>query len=267
MKIETPFAEAAQIAAAWKPGREVVPSAALRALRNKGALSEGIDQIIRLGGGVLGGRAHLYSSLNRDAARALRSGQGDVARRLAREASTLEGSAPARLLAPLALGVRVPAPSASQALAEAARSDRRVFDAIKLLTKRTSKVRREVLGDDEPQILFGTVVQGGPGIPFMIEVDLTGERLPLVTDRIWSETVRPGFPVCVRVERSGICQLLISYEEALELPTAPATLANHSGSAFDRPLPTRDSAVEIPASLLWAAATVSRPRPIAISED
>jgi hypothetical protein len=68
----------------------------IRALKAKNALSPGISFTTRGTAGRLGGRVHLYSALNRDAARAARRKDSVTAERLAKAAARLDASPEAK---------------------------------------------------------------------------------------------------------------------------------------------------------------------------
>ena len=68
----------------------------IRALKDKHALSPGLSFTTRGTAGRLGGRVHLYSALNRDAARAARRKDFATAERLAKAAARLDASPEAK---------------------------------------------------------------------------------------------------------------------------------------------------------------------------
>jgi hypothetical protein len=71
----------------------------IRALKDKHALSQGLSFTTRGAAGRLGGRVHLYSALNRDAARAARRKDFVTAMRLAKAAARLDASPEAKKIA------------------------------------------------------------------------------------------------------------------------------------------------------------------------
>jgi hypothetical protein len=71
----------------------------IRALKDKHALSPGLSFTTRGMAGRLGGRVHLYSALNRDAARAARRKDFLAATRLAKAAARLDASPEAKKIA------------------------------------------------------------------------------------------------------------------------------------------------------------------------
>ncbi|HMJ34780.1 MAG TPA: hypothetical protein VK501_12780 [Baekduia sp.] len=71
----------------------------IRALKDKHALSPGLSFTTRGAAGRLGGRVHLYSALNRDAARAARRKDLVTAARLAKAAARLDASPEAKKIA------------------------------------------------------------------------------------------------------------------------------------------------------------------------
>lgn len=99
MSIGLPLVTRREIVREYRPDGTVTEASAVRRLRQKGALSGGVSVEARGAGGRLGGRLHLYSALNRDAARAVRQRRDALAVRIGTAAGRVEKSAEARRLA------------------------------------------------------------------------------------------------------------------------------------------------------------------------
>lgn len=270
MKSENPFVDPEQIAATWRPGAGLDPSNALRALRKKEALSTGVGEVIRQSNGVLAGRVLFYSSLNRDAAQALRSGDELLARRLAGAASKIERSPGAIELAKAAARTRIidRLDSSPHILIETVKDNPHLANVVKRISDRTSKLRRRYMGNDEPQFFFGRVAEWSQGDSFVIQLDHFGERMRLGVVPNWAYRIQPGLALCLRVEHSGNGQVLVSYDEAIDTPDENATPDNIDVVdyyPYNRPLPNSQNAFELPAELI-SIPTFQRPRPVDVVE-
>lgn len=95
--VEEPFVTRDQILAIFRPGRPATESP-FRTLRKHQLASSGRRVDVRTGTGRLLGRAHLYSSLNTDAARAARGDDHTLAAQFAARARQLECSKDARVV-------------------------------------------------------------------------------------------------------------------------------------------------------------------------
>jgi hypothetical protein len=105
MPFELPLVTRREIARELRLERDVSDASALRNLKNKGALSAGVDVSVRGPSGRVHGRLHLYSALNRDAARAVRHGQAAIALKLCRAATAVERSAEMRRVTTALAGI------------------------------------------------------------------------------------------------------------------------------------------------------------------
>lgn len=99
MPIALPLVTRREIVREYRPDETVTVDSGVRALRSKKALSFGLSIPTRGPGGELGGRVHLYSALNRDAARAARRGDIASAVRIGKAAARLEASPEAKHIA------------------------------------------------------------------------------------------------------------------------------------------------------------------------
>jgi len=96
MPVALPFVTRREIAREYRPDGTVSDESAIRSLRDKQSLSAGISVVARKGSGKLGGRLHVYSALNREAARAARRHDYVLAVRIAKAARALESTPEAR---------------------------------------------------------------------------------------------------------------------------------------------------------------------------
>ena len=99
MTTDLPLVTRREIVREYRPDGTVTDASAVRRLRKKGALSSGVSVEARGVRGQLGGRLHVYSALNRDAARAVRQHHDALAVRIGKAAGRVERSREARRLA------------------------------------------------------------------------------------------------------------------------------------------------------------------------
>jgi hypothetical protein len=85
-----PLVDRRQLARALKPGTTASQENALRGLKRKGLLTEGLQVPQRRADGKVAGRASVYSSLNRDVLVLIRKGLMPDARALAKQARRIE---------------------------------------------------------------------------------------------------------------------------------------------------------------------------------
>ncbi|GEM_PF-3024083 len=97
MLLEVPIVTKREIVRAYT-SQSKTPDSAMRTLRSKQAVSEGIEAPVRAAGGRLGGSVHVYCAINRDAARAVRLKQLELAHQLAERAGRIERSSAMRRL-------------------------------------------------------------------------------------------------------------------------------------------------------------------------
>lgn len=158
MSIGLPLVTRREIVREYRPDGTVTDASAVRRLRSKGALSAGVSVEARRAGGRLGGRLHLYSALNRDAARAVRQGRDALAVRIGKAAGRLEKSGEARRLA-AALSDLGGAATASQ-LAHALSSPALIADASALQAMHQD-LRRQLGLAQSSTVLTGHVASLG----------------------------------------------------------------------------------------------------------
>jgi hypothetical protein len=99
MPVALPLITRQEITREYRPDEKVTIDSAIHALRAKKALSSGLSVTLRTRAGALSGRMHLYSALNRDAARAARRGDYAMAARIGEQAARLDASPEAERIA------------------------------------------------------------------------------------------------------------------------------------------------------------------------
>jgi hypothetical protein len=99
MPLSLPVVTRREVARELRLAGDISEASALRSLKAKGALSDGIDVTRRGAGGKVEGRLHIYSALNRDAARAIRHNRPELAVELCKAAARLERSPELRRIA------------------------------------------------------------------------------------------------------------------------------------------------------------------------
>jgi hypothetical protein len=183
MPTPLPLVTRREIVREYRPDDTVTVDSGIRALRAKSALSAGLSFVARGAGGELGGRVHLYSALNRDAARAARRGDLHSADRISKAASRLEKSPEATQLinalskrsaggltenvgaivvgaAALAAGTAVPAGApgiAGAAGLAQALSTPALTDYVAKLQRSMARARKELNLGNVPTILNGRI--------------------------------------------------------------------------------------------------------------
>jgi hypothetical protein len=154
MPIELPLVTRREIVREYRPESAVTEASAIRGLRAKHVLSDGLTVEMRGVGGRLGGRLHVYSALNRDAARALRRHDLNLAVRLGKAAAALEQSPEMRRLASaLATGGAV---GSTAALARAL-SVPSVAKDVALLQRKHIEARTQIAKTLAPTVLAGRI--------------------------------------------------------------------------------------------------------------
>ncbi|HEV2999668.1 MAG TPA: hypothetical protein VGW75_02925 [Solirubrobacteraceae bacterium] len=258
MLAELPFATAEDIAAEYKPGVDVSVKGALRTLRAKRVVSDGIGVRPRGVGGRVSGARHVYSSLNLDAVRLYRRGDETGARRLARRAASLERRKEARRTAEELARELARGESLYPALDRLLRTDARRF--VVALTAHTEAQRRDVeetlgLG----AAMFARIASLAEGELVELRLEGSGAALPIRhVDLSPHTTLCLGAGVSLRWEPLGHGLTLLKSDAALDLGDEPAV------RPYERALPAEDARVELTGALS-VQATVRRPPPVPIA--
>ncbi len=155
MPIELPLVTRREIVREYRPESAVTEASAIRGLRAKHVLSDGLTVEMRGVGGRLGGRLHVsYRALNRDAARALRRHDLKLAVQLGKAAAALERSPEMRRLhSALAAGGAV---DSTAALARAL-SVPSVAKDVALLQRKHIEARTQIAKTLAPIVLAGRI--------------------------------------------------------------------------------------------------------------
>lgn len=215
---------------------------AIRALKGKNALSSGLSFTPRGTGGQLGGRVHLYSALNRDAARAARRKDYVLAERLSKAAARLEASPEAKnIIDALALvpGAGLAGPGNLARLLSAPQ----LADDVTGLLRKLARARRGLKGDALPAQFAGhvtyfldtTAIVTLHGVPAPVPVP--AETLAIVG------AGAVGCPVMASWEVLSNGRTMISVEPAIDMPDVNAhgePLVNMYGTPWGKVLSTVD---------------------------
>ena len=216
MPVALPFVTRSDIAREYRPDGTVSDASAIRSLRVKHSLSDGISVFARRGAGRLGGRLHVYSALNREAARAARRGDAALAVRIAKAARALEATAQAGRLTSVLI----------EAMAASGRVDlARVLSRPDLLADITELQRRQAdalrqLGVIAPATFTGYVARIDGAQAWL---DLAGVTAPVLIPRVLLEQAGVGSigsAVAASWEILAGGRTLMTVERALD--TAPA---------------------------------------------
>jgi hypothetical protein len=190
----------------------------IRALKGKHALSPGLSFTTRGTAGRLGGRVHLYSALNRDAARAARRKDFVTAARLAKAAARLDASPEAKKIA-AALNTIAGAGGVSSA-AELARllAAPQLAAEVTGLQRKLARARRGLDAETTPARFNGRIVALSD-VAAMVE--LQGLPSPVLVPAV---TVRAagigsvGSAVIASWEILAGGRTMLSVEPAIEMP-------------------------------------------------
>jgi hypothetical protein len=242
MPIELPLVTRREIVREYRTASEVTEASAIRRLRAKHALSDGLTVEMRGTAGRLGGRLHFYSALNRDAARALRRHDTKLAVRLGKAAGSLE-RAPAmhKLVAALATVGPV---HTTAGLARALSAPAMAQD-VASLERDYIKTRSQLAKAFAPTVLAGHVAGLDDATAFL-KFPHHGSTLPMPRLLIDEAGVAQlGAAVSAIWEMLPGGRTLITIEAAVDNPELTADdepLADIYGSPWGRILSEADSA-------------------------
>ncbi|WCB95674.1 hypothetical protein DSM104299_04423 [Baekduia alba] len=190
----------------------------IRALKDKHALSPGLGFTTRGTAGRLGGRVHLYSALNRDAARAARRKDYAMAERLAKAAARLDASPEAKRIA-AALSTIAGAGGISSA-AELARllAAPQLAAEVTGLQRKLARARRGLDAETAPAQFSGRIVALND-VAAMLELQglPAPVSVPAVTVRVLGVGA-VGSPVVACWEILAGGRTMLSVEPAIEMP-------------------------------------------------
>ncbi len=261
MIVELPLVTGEEIASEYRPGGGVTAKAALRRLRERGMISEGLSKRPRTSTGRVAGALHVYSTLNLDAARAARSDETANAQRFVKAARKIERHRrTAELLSGLVeLGGQT--------------SLRRRFEWAAMLEPSVRASLREVA--EETAAIRNRLVHGYPLAPPRLglvtrlddeiaELEFEGGSGPLpmpVADLVALDSAFVGAHLALRFEPFGRGQTLIKALPAIKLDGE-----GNEGRIYpyERPLPELEGPLTLAAGLA-ALPSVRRPRRIEIA--
>lgn len=230
------------------------------------------------------GRPHIYSALNRDAARLARHGRDEEARRFAKEADRLEASEVTRSFVTSLerlLSERSRDPNRLVISATAGSGKTLVFaELLRVMLERDASVRPAVMNivhdvdavrartsslDDIQVKVYGKVTRV---LDDLAELEVEkGRRVVLPVDELDELGLSaPGTPIVLLWERWGKGRVLVESEPAIELAGVNETTSDASNDDFDPfsygEVPVHDMAAEELTALLRRPGTLRVPRPI-----
>ncbi len=215
--------------------------AVLRTLRTNHALSKGLAGQRRASAGRLNGAMHLYCSLNRDAARALRHKDKDLAQQLAQAATRVEAMKATRTLADAI--EQQSADSSPRLLAEVlARPE--LTTALREVDRAIIAERRELPSEPRMTVASGRVTAlNGVSATIALDDDLTPLAVPreLLREEDLDEE---GAVLAARWELMGEGMSLLALEPVIDLPatdTSAEPLVDIYGTPWGQVLTDADS--------------------------
>jgi hypothetical protein len=199
-------------------GRGVTVDNGIRALKDKHALSPGLSFTTRGTAGRLGGRVHLYSALNRDAARAARRKDFATAARLAKAAAKLDASPEAKKIA-AALSTIAGAGGVGSAV-ELARllAAPQLASEVTGLQRKLARARRGLDAETTPAQFGGRIIAMGD-VAAMVELQGLPSPVPVPTVLVRAAGIGAiGSAVIASWEILGGGRTMLSVEPAIEMP-------------------------------------------------
>jgi hypothetical protein len=189
----------------------------IRALKAKHALSPGLSFTTRGTAGRLGGRVHLYSALNRDAARAARRKDYATAERLAKAAARLDASPEAKKIA-AALSTIAGAAGVGSA-AELARllAAPQLAAEVTGLQRKLGRARRGLNAETTPAQFSGRIVAMSD-VAVMVELQGLPAPVPVPTVTVHAAGIGSiGSAVIASWEILAGGRTMLSIEPAIEM--------------------------------------------------
>jgi hypothetical protein len=241
MPIALPFVTRSEIVREYRPDETVTVDSAMRSLRSKNALSPGLSIATRAAGGQLGGRLHLYSALNRDAARAVRRHDFVSAVRIAKAAARLDASPEAKRLAS---SVAIEASAAGAAgLARALAAPGLLAD-VAALQRKIARARAALKPALAPTVLSGRI-SGLSDAVAMVSLEGLSQPVPVplsMVEAVGAGTV--GAAVSAMWELLPGGRSILTLEPAVDAPEVNALgepLVDLYGTAWGRVLTAADA--------------------------
>ncbi|WP_027006871.1 hypothetical protein [Conexibacter woesei] len=189
----------------------------IRALKDKRALSPGLSFTTRGTAGHLGGRVHLYSTLNRDAARAARHKDYESAERLSKAAARLEASPEAKKIVAQLSSLSGPAIGGAADLARLLAAPQ-LASALAGLQRKQARARRGLKEGTVPAQFVGRVV-ALTKVAALVELDGLPSHIPVPTATMQAAGVGAvGSAVVASWEMLGNGRTMLSVEPAIDMP-------------------------------------------------
>jgi hypothetical protein len=259
---ELPFTIADQIAAEYKPGAGVSTKAALRTLRDKELITQGVSRPILGEKGKLAGELHFYSSLNVDVVRLHRMGYEPAARKLVQAARRIERQKETRTIADgLMARPELAATGLHTAFSEMLATKR--GDVLRSVTENTERHRREIGAADGVEAPTYAKIMKLYGDVAELKLENSEIIVPFPRSELLGAMlmVLVGATIALVREQLGPGITLLRTTGALDLGAAAGPAAAYPPA---RPLPEHREPVVLE-GVLTAAATIPTPRRLAIS--
>lgn len=258
---ELPFTIADQIAAEYKPGAGVSTKAALRTLRDKELITQGVSRPILGEKGKLAGELHFYSSLNVDAVRLHRMGYEPAARKLVQAARRIERQKETRTIADgLMARPELATTGLHTAFSEMLATKR--GDVLRSVTEGTERHRREIGAADGVEAPTYAKIMKLHGDVAELKLENSEFIVPFPRSELLGAMlmVLVGATIALVREQLGPGITLLRTSGALDLGAgAIPAVYPHA-----RPMP-EDREPVVLEGVLTAAATIPTPRRLAIS--
>jgi hypothetical protein len=261
MLAELPFTIADQIAAEYKPGAGVSTKAALRTLRDKQLITQGVSRPIPGTKGKLAGELHLYSSLNIDAVRMHRMGHEPAARMLVKAAGRIEKKKETVAIADdLAQRSGLAVTGLHLAFSEMLTTQQ--GDVLRAVTEDTERARRKIAGADGVEPPAYAKIMKLHGDVAELKLENSEAVFSFTRSELQSAMLMVFVGATVALVREHLApgMTLLRTSGALDLgaTSGPAVYP------YARPLPADRGPVALEGALS-AATTIPTPRRIAIS--
>ena len=255
---ELPFITAEDIAAEYRPGAKVGVKSAMRTLRGKGIVSDGLAVRSRGQGGRMVGSGHLYSALNVDAVQLYRRGDEKGAKELAKRAAKLERRKDVKALA-LALGTTYSRHGVLyRAIGDLMNDETRTV--VRAVAEETEAERQQLTTKFGLRVpTFGRVCELHGDLA-ELRLEETGKVMHIPKADLWATDASLGACVALHWEPLGKGLTLLKAGAALDLDDDRKLGSTYP---YSRALPADNSRVDL-TDVLSTNATIRRPRRVSI---
>jgi hypothetical protein len=218
MSVALPLVTRHEIVRDFRLDEAVTVDNGIRALKDKHALSPGLSFTTRGTAGRLGGRVHLYSALNRDAARAARRKDFATASRLAKAAARLDASPEAKkIVAALSTIAGAGAVGSAVDLARLLAAPQ-LAPEVTGLQRKLARARRSLDAETVPAQFGGHVIAMGE-VAAMVELQGLPAPVPVPKATVLAAGVGSiGSAVIASWEMLSGGRTMLSVEPAIEMP-------------------------------------------------